>query len=42
MPGIRIAAIFESLREANDGYSVPLVTWDEQLIEQRKVTDELI
>jgi hypothetical protein len=33
---------FESLREANDGYPVPLVTWDEHLIEQRKVTDELI
>jgi hypothetical protein len=33
---------FEALRQANDGYPVPLITWEEQLIEQRKVTDELI
>jgi hypothetical protein len=32
----------ELLREANDGYPVPLVTWDEYLIESRKRTDELI
>jgi hypothetical protein len=33
---------FELLREANDGFPVPMVTWDEYLIEQRKVTDELL
>jgi hypothetical protein len=33
---------FELLREANDGFPVPMVTWDEYLIEQRKVTDGLI
>jgi hypothetical protein len=32
----------ESLSEANDGYPLPLVTWDEYLVEQRKVTDEII
>ena len=32
----------EFLREANDGYPIPLVTWDEYLNEQRKVTDEII
>jgi hypothetical protein len=32
----------ELLREANDGYPLPLVTWDECLIESRKTTDELI
>jgi hypothetical protein len=32
----------ESLREANDGLPLPLVTWDEYLIERRKTTDELI
>jgi hypothetical protein len=32
----------ESLREANDGYPLPLVKWDEYLIESRKTTDEII
>jgi hypothetical protein len=32
----------ERLREANDGYPLPLVTWDEYLIETRKRTNELI
>ena len=27
---------FELLREANDGFPVPMVTWDEYLIEQRR------
>jgi hypothetical protein len=32
----------ESLREANDGYSIPLVTWDEYLTESRKELEEII
>lgn len=33
---------FESLHKANDGRPVPLVTWNEYLIEQRHELDELI
>jgi hypothetical protein len=33
---------FEALRESNGGHPVPLATWDEMLIEQRKETAELI
>lgn len=32
---------FEALREANDGHVVPLVTWDEYLLEQRRLAEEL-
>jgi hypothetical protein len=32
----------ELLREANDGHPLPLVTWEEYLIESRKKTDALI
>jgi hypothetical protein len=34
--------ISNRLREANDAYPAPLITWDEKLIEERKLTDELI
>ena len=34
--------ISNRLREANDAYPAPLITWDEKLIEKRKLTDEPI
>jgi hypothetical protein len=34
--------ISNRLREAKKEYPAPLITWDEKLIEERKLTDELI
>jgi hypothetical protein len=33
---------FESLQEANDGHTVPLITWDNYLAEGRKQHEEVI
>jgi hypothetical protein len=41
-PGYGSPEYFDSLREANEGHAVPLITWNEHLIESRKQTEELI